>query len=67
MHGDATTANLLYLDDPAIGQRFGSAVKIVDETEIVSFARRIDPQPFHLDGKAAANSLFGGSIEVRPA
>jgi acyl dehydratase len=32
----------------------------MDETEIIAFAKAFDPQPFHLDGKAAANSLFGG-------
>jgi acyl dehydratase len=55
-------ADLLYLDDLAIGRRFGSAAKVVDESEITAFARLFDPQPFHLDREAAANSLFGGLV-----
>ncbi len=50
----------LYLDDLGIGQRFSSATKLVDEGEIVSFAKAFDPQPFHLDREAAAKSIFGG-------
>lgn len=34
----------------------------VTETEIVEFARRYDPQPFHVDAEAAAASPFGGLI-----
>ena len=29
-------------------------------TEIIDFARKYDPQPFHLDDEAARNGLFGG-------
>ena len=39
---------------------FGAAV--VDGSEIVEFARRYDPQPFHVDPEAAARSPFGGLI-----
>ncbi|MBC2886038.1 MaoC family dehydratase [Ochrobactrum sp. CM-21-5] len=28
--------------------------------EIIDFARKYDPQPFHLDPEAAKNSIFGG-------
>lgn len=28
--------------------------------EIIEFARKYDPQPFHLDAEAARNSVFGG-------
>ncbi|ENR03673.1 hypothetical protein H721_01501 [Brucella ovis IntaBari-2006-46-332] len=28
--------------------------------EIIAFARKYDPQPFHIDEEAAKNSLFGG-------
>ena len=34
----------------------------VTEEEIVDFARRFDPQPFHLDPEAARESVFGGLI-----
>ncbi|MDA1001107.1 MAG: MaoC family dehydratase [bacterium] len=51
-----------YFDDFSIGEIFtGQAVRITEE-EILSFARRFDPQPFHLDPEAAHNSPFGGLI-----
>ena len=34
----------------------------VTEDEIVEFARRFDPQPFHVDPEAAEESVFGGLI-----
>ena len=39
---------------------FGDAP--VDAAEVVDFARRYDPQPFHTDPEAAARSVFGGLI-----
>jgi acyl dehydratase len=32
----------------------------VSEAEIVEFAQRFDPQPFHLDAAAGRESIFGG-------
>ena len=49
-----------YLEDFAVGQKFGTASLRVDPEEIKSFAARFDPQPFHLDEEAAARSFFGG-------
>ena len=40
--------------------RFGE--HLVTEVEIVEFARRYDPQPFHTDPEAARRSPFGGLI-----
>jgi len=34
----------------------------VDEAEVVEFAQRYDPQPFHVDHEAAAAGPFGGLI-----
>lgn len=34
----------------------------VDEAEVLDFARRFDPQPFHVDAEAAAAGPFGGLI-----
>jgi acyl dehydratase len=31
----------------------------VDKEEIIAFARKYDPQPFHLDEEAARDSIFG--------
>ena len=50
---------LLYLDDLAVGQRFGGGAVTLDEDAITAFAGAYDPQPFHLDGEAAAQTLFG--------
>ena len=32
----------------------------VDREEMLAFARRFDPQPFHVDEEAAKNSVLGG-------
>ena len=50
----------LFLEDLVIGQRFTSAPQTVSAAEITEFAARYDPQPFHLDAAAAANTLFAG-------
>lgn len=50
----------LFLDDLHVGQRFSSGAHAVDEQQIKAFAGAFDPQPFHLDGDAAKNTLFGG-------
>jgi acyl dehydratase len=49
-----------YLEDFAVGQKFGSGTLRVDEAGIKRFAAEYDPQPFHLDEAAARDSLFGG-------
>ena len=51
---------LLYFDDLVPGQRFATATHTVSEEEILRFAREFDPQPFHLDHRAAGDSLFKG-------
>ena len=53
-----STARVLYLDDLHVGQRFTSETYSLDEAQIKSFASQFDPQPFHLDGEAARQSLF---------
>jgi acyl dehydratase len=50
----------LYLEDLSVGQRFTTGTLTVTEAEIVEFAGRYDPQPFHLDDAAARQTLFGG-------
>ena len=45
---------------PGAVYEFGSIS--VEEEEIISFARRFDPQPFHTDPEAAAKSMYGGLI-----
>jgi acyl dehydratase len=50
---------LLYLEDLAVGQKFGSGRAVVEAGRIKSFAGEFDPQPFHLDAAAARATLFG--------
>ena len=51
-----------YFEDvePGTVEEFGSYE--VTEAEIVEFAERYDPQPFHVDREAAEESIFGGLI-----
>lgn len=48
-----------HFEDFAVGQTFASSTLTVDEAMIRDFARQFDPQPFHLDAAAAADSFFG--------
>ncbi len=41
------------------GRVFELGTAVVDREEMVAFARRFDPQPFHIDEDAARGSLFG--------
>jgi acyl dehydratase len=49
-----------YLEDFAVGQRFGSGRARIDAARIKSFAAEFDPQPFHLDEAAARGTIFQG-------
>jgi acyl dehydratase len=49
-----------YFEDFAAGQRFETGAYTLEAEELFEFARRYDPQPFHLDADAAARSLFRG-------
>ena len=51
-----------YLDDLALGEVFTTNGLTLTEAEIIDFAWRYDPQPFHLDVGAAAASPYGGLI-----
>lgn len=42
------------------GESWISAPKTLTKQEIIAFAEAYDPQPFHLDEDAAAQSLLGG-------
>ncbi|MEO3470647.1 MaoC family dehydratase [Roseomonas sp. CAU 1739] len=51
----------IYLDDLTVGRRFTAGPVTVTEAEIIAFASRYDPQPFHTDPEAAAkHPLFQG-------
>src|SRR5918996_1032481 len=49
-----------YLEDFAAGQRFSSGRMVVQREHIERFALEFDPQPFHLDEKAAQDTIFRG-------
>jgi len=51
-----------YFEDFSAGETIELEPVTVTEAEIVEFARRYDPQPFHIDAEAAAQSAFGGLI-----
>lgn len=49
----------LYFEDLTIGDRYEVGEYTIEKDEIVSFAEQFDPQPFHTDEAAAADSMFG--------
>ncbi len=51
-----------YFEDYIAGSVYEFGSIVVDETEIIDFAQRFDPQPFHTDPEAAKHSMFGGII-----
>ena len=51
-----------YYEDLAEGAEHTSGTHTLSQEEIVRFAREYDPQYFHVDSQAAAESRFGGLI-----
>jgi acyl dehydratase len=51
-----------YFEDFQVGDSRELGSVSVSEAEIVEFAQRFDPQPFHVDAEAAKATLFGGLI-----
>jgi len=49
----------IYWEDFPIGQVREFGHKLVTREEILDFATKYDPQPFHVNDEAAAASLFG--------
>ncbi|MEO6651318.1 MAG: MaoC family dehydratase [Ilumatobacteraceae bacterium] len=52
----------IYFDDFSVGDEFELGSVEVSEADIVEFATKYDPQPFHIDTAAAEASPFGGLI-----
>jgi acyl dehydratase len=48
-----------FFEDVTVGERFELGRHTFTADDIKAFARRFDPQPFHLDEEAAARSHFG--------
>jgi acyl dehydratase len=51
-----------HFEDFTRGEVIDCGSATVDRGEMLAFARRFDPQPFHLDDEAAALTPFGGVI-----
>lgn len=49
-------------EDLPEGWTFRSAPVVVDEDAVIAWARRHDPQPFHVDPGAAPGTIFGGLV-----
>jgi acyl dehydratase len=49
-----------YFEDFAAGQMFKPSGRVrIEKEDIIAFAQKFDPQPFHLDEQAARRSMFG--------
>ncbi|WP_311172714.1 MaoC family dehydratase [Halobellus ordinarius] len=48
-----------YFEDVVVGSTDSFGSYTVTKDEIMEFAEKYDPQPFHLDEAAAADSMFG--------
>jgi acyl dehydratase len=51
-----------FFEDFHPGQEIDLGTRTVTEDEIIAFATQFDPQPFHIDREAAAQSIYGGVI-----
>lgn len=51
-----------YFEDYEVGATYEIGEFSLSEAEIIEFAQRFDPQPFHLDHAAARASPYGGII-----
>ncbi|MEZ5740408.1 MAG: MaoC family dehydratase [Burkholderiaceae bacterium] len=61
-HGFRSGREDRWLDDYVPGNVHELGEITVSQHEIIEFASRFDPQPFHVDEKAAADTIFGGII-----
>jgi acyl dehydratase len=52
----------MYFEDLPVGATFTTASRELTREAILDFARQWDPQPFHLDDAAAAQSPYGAII-----
>lgn len=49
-----------YFEDYVVGHRVELGQTTFTREDVIAFASRFDPQPFHLDEEAAKASIFGG-------
>lgn len=57
-----TNGSFFYFEDLTPGLSMEIGTYKVSEEEIIEFAQKYDPQPFHVDREAAKESMFGGII-----
>jgi acyl dehydratase len=50
---------MLYFEDVVVGSKSSFGHYEVTREEVIEFASKYDPQPFHLDDEAAAQTYFG--------
>ena len=51
-----------WFEDFKVGDEIRSPGKTITESEIIDWALKYDPQPFHMDKEAAAQHMYGGLI-----
>jgi acyl dehydratase len=51
-----------YFEDFRVGEVLQLGSRTVSEADIIDFAQKFDPQPFHVDPARAKESAFGGII-----
>ena len=51
-----------YFEDISDGEHLQCQKLAFSQKEIIEFAKRFDPQPFHTDEAAAQESIFGGLV-----
>lgn len=56
---DAKPNYMRYFEDLVVGEKASFGRYEVTREEVIEFARKYDPQPFHLSDEAAANTHFG--------
>jgi acyl dehydratase len=51
-----------YFEDIAHGERLHCKKITITKGAIIKFAKKFDPQPFHIDERAGKESVFGGLV-----
>lgn len=57
-----TAEKFTYMEDLAVGQKFTAGPMEVTAEEVVAFAKKFDPQDFHLDPEKAKETVFGEHV-----
>lgn len=51
-----------YFEEITDGEQLHCEKLVFTQEEIIEFAKKFDPQPFHTDKNAAKESIFGGLV-----